>query len=221
VQVRDSALPELDPIPQSDTNREWFAEQAERKVAQGNGEMNYAAIEASHTISRLARTSPYYKRNRAHICSFFVRGECTRGDECPYRHEMPESGELSQQNIKDRFHGVNDPVAAKLLRKVGHFPVLEPPVDPEITTLYLGNLPVSITEPEIRDLFYAYGELKLIKVLPEKNCAFVSYTTRDAAELAASKTFDRLSIRDKKVKVDWGRPYPMFPDQLYPLPPPI
>jgi hypothetical protein len=34
-----------------------------------------------------------------------VRGECTRGAECPYRHEMPETGELSQQNIKDRYYG--------------------------------------------------------------------------------------------------------------------
>ena len=34
-----------------------------------------------------------------------MRGECTRGAECPYRHEMPETGELSQQNIKDRYYG--------------------------------------------------------------------------------------------------------------------
>ena len=54
---------------------------------------------------KLQRTTPYYKRNRAHVCSFFVRGECTRGAECPYRHEMPIAGELSQQNIKDRYYG--------------------------------------------------------------------------------------------------------------------
>lgn len=42
------------------------------------------------------------QRNQAKVCSFFVRGECNRGAECPYRHEMPLSGELSEQNIKDR-----------------------------------------------------------------------------------------------------------------------
>lgn len=36
-------------------------------------------------LKKLARTEPYYKRNRPHICSFFVKGTCTRGDECPYR----------------------------------------------------------------------------------------------------------------------------------------
>lgn len=45
------------------------------------------------------------QRNQARICTFFVRGECKRGAECPYRHEMPTSGPLSEQNIKDRCAG--------------------------------------------------------------------------------------------------------------------
>ena len=55
---------------------------------------------ANDAILRMQRTTPYYKRNRAPICSFFVRGECKRGAECPYRHEMPTTGELAEQNIK-------------------------------------------------------------------------------------------------------------------------
>ena len=39
------------------------------------------------------------------MCSFFARGECKRGAECPYRHEMPTTGELANQNIKDRYYG--------------------------------------------------------------------------------------------------------------------
>jgi hypothetical protein len=30
---------------------------------------------------------------------------------------MPLGGELANQNIKDRFHGSNDPVAAKIMRR--------------------------------------------------------------------------------------------------------
>lgn len=33
------------------------------------------------------------------------------------RHEDPVTGELANQNIKDRFYGVNDPVAKKMLRE--------------------------------------------------------------------------------------------------------
>ena len=41
----------------------------------------------SDMLMRLARTTPYYKRNRPHVCSFWVKGECKRGEECPYRFE--------------------------------------------------------------------------------------------------------------------------------------
>lgn len=54
------------------------------------------------------------QRNKAHICSFFARGECKRGVECLYRHERPPSGPLAEQNMKDRYYGVNDPVANKV-----------------------------------------------------------------------------------------------------------
>lgn len=65
----------------------------------------------------------------APICSFFVRGMCNRGAECPYRHELPTTGELAEQNIKDRYYGVNDPVARKMLRRAGDMPTLLPPED--------------------------------------------------------------------------------------------
>lgn len=68
-------------------------------------ESSYGKVQTNDTILKLQRTAPYYKRNRAHVCSFYIRGECTRGAECPYRHEMPVTGELSQQNIKDRYYG--------------------------------------------------------------------------------------------------------------------
>jgi len=45
----------------------------------------YGKAKKNELLTKLQRTGPYYKRNRAHICSFFVRGECTRGKECPYR----------------------------------------------------------------------------------------------------------------------------------------
>ncbi len=63
------------------------------------------------------------QRNQARICTFFVRGECKRGAECPYRHEMPTSGPLSEQNIKDRYYGVNDPVAAKIMERASNMQV--------------------------------------------------------------------------------------------------
>lgn len=126
VQVRDAWAPatEAVAVPQSEVMREWFVQQQEKRFNEGDvsvyqqvpmGKGNAGTMEA-RALNKMRRTAPYYKRNRAHICSFFVKGECTRGRECPYRHEMPEGGELAVQNMKDRYYGVNDPVAKKIFR---------------------------------------------------------------------------------------------------------
>lgn len=80
-------------------------------------------------LKQLARTDPYYKRNRPHVCSFFVKGECSRGAECPYRHEKPVDNDLARQNMQDRYHGRNDPVARKILSTHADAQGLKPPDD--------------------------------------------------------------------------------------------
>jgi len=94
----------------------------------------------SDLLTKLARTAPYYRRNLPHICSFWVKGECKRGEECPYRHEKPTDPDdpLADQNIKDRYYGTNDPVADKLMRRAATLPRLDPPEDKSVTTLYIG-----------------------------------------------------------------------------------
>jgi pre-mRNA-splicing factor RBM22/SLT11 len=86
-------------------------------------------------LKQLARTDPYYKRNKPHVCSFFAKGDCKRGDECPYRHEMPPQNELSHQNIQDRYHGHNDPVARKILATNAENRGLRPPDDITIVSM--------------------------------------------------------------------------------------
>ncbi|XP_008452614.1 zinc finger CCCH domain-containing protein 40-like [Cucumis melo] len=209
VQVRDTALSinSNDAIPKSDVNREYFAEEHDRKARAGiDYESSYGKARPNDTILKLQRTTPYYKRNRAHVCSFYIRGECTRGSECPYRHEMPETGELSQQNIKDRYYGVNDPVALKLLNKAGEMPSLEPPEDESIRTLYVGGLDARVSEQDLRDNFYAHGEIESIRMVLQRACAFVTYTTREGAEKAAEELSNKLVIRGLRLKLMWGRP---------------
>ena len=59
------------------------------QIADGDGTVAVGAVGKAQAVSdmllKLARTTPYYKRNRPHICSFWVKGECKRGEECPYR----------------------------------------------------------------------------------------------------------------------------------------
>lgn len=57
---------------------------------------------------------------------------------------------LADQNIKDRYYGVNDPVANKLLNQASSMPSLEAPSDRTITTLYVGGLEGKVTEQDLR-----------------------------------------------------------------------
>ena len=72
-------------------------------------------------LEKLKNRQPYYERNRARVCTFWAKGNCTRGERCPYRHEMPKNpdGPLAKQTMKDRYYGNNDPVAAKMLSRFG------------------------------------------------------------------------------------------------------
>ena len=87
--MRDAALGLTEEIPTSDVNREYFIQNQERALAEAGGLTPVGqlakATKGHELLKKLARTTPYYKRNRAHICSFWVKGECKRGAECPYR----------------------------------------------------------------------------------------------------------------------------------------
>ncbi|KAJ8675689.1 hypothetical protein QAD02_011475 [Eretmocerus hayati] len=211
IQVRDAALKIKDDIPRSEVNKEYYVQNIDREISkldptQAAGSVGKSAA-ASDLLMKLARTSPYYKRNRPHICSFWVKGECKRGEECPYRHEKPTDPDdpLADQNIKDRYYGVNDPVADKLMRRAAAMPKLESPEDLTITTLYLGNLGDVISEKVLRDHFYQYGEIRSITMVPRQQCAFIQYTSRSAAELAAEKTFNKLILGGRRLTIKWGR----------------
>lgn len=56
---------------------------------------------------------------------------------------------LAHQNIRDRFYGQDDPVAAKMMARQDEMPKLEPPEDEDISSLWLGNMADHIT-PEVR-----------------------------------------------------------------------
>lgn len=158
-------------------------------------------------LERLARRSPYYQRNAPKICSFFVKGECKRGDACPYRHEMPRdpSDPLAHQNIRDRYHGTDDPLAEKILRKASAVRRLQPPADTSITTLFVSDVDAAdITEQDLRGYFYQFGELRSIHIVPRQSCAFVAFATRAGAEAAAA--CDAMPIvKNHRLRLAWGR----------------
>lgn len=57
------------------------------------------------------------------------------------RHEMPEDKDdpMAKQNIKDRYHGRNDPVARKMLSGFAATKNMIPPEDPSVVRLVLNS----------------------------------------------------------------------------------
>lgn len=241
IQVRDAALKIADTIPQSDVNKEFYIQKIEAELANDDGTSAAGTVgkslAASEMLTKLARTAPYYKRNQPHICSFWVKGECKRGEECPYRHDKPNEPDdpLCEQNIKDRYYGRNDPVADKILKRAATLPTLDVPEDKTITTLYVGNISEHLTEKDIRDNFYQFGEIRNITMVARQQCAFVQYTKRSSAELAAEKTFNKLVLGGQKLAIKWAHsqakqttatktnrsfePVPGLPSAQLPMPP--
>jgi pre-mRNA-splicing factor RBM22/SLT11 len=207
VQVRDSALEKasISDIPLSDANRNFQNKIVDGQIA--NGLITpFSKTQFNPVIQRLARNTPYYDRNRAHICSFFVKGNCNRGMLCPFRHEKPEEvSALSHQNIKDRYYGVNDPVADKLLTRES---IKEPikPEDTSITTLYIGNVDRRVSEQDLRDQFYHFGEISSLLLVPAQHCAFLEFESRQAAENVFKKHQSSLIINGVYLKLAWAKP---------------
>ncbi|KAI0256942.1 pre-mRNA-splicing factor SLT11 [Lactifluus subvellereus] len=212
-QVRDTALGVSNEAPTSDINREYYAQNQETKFAGGENKLNQgrASSAGREMLKQLARTEPYYKRNQPHLCSFYAKGECKRGSECPYRHEMPVQNELSKQNIQDRFFGRNDPVARKILSGHAEKQGLKPPEDESVMSLFLSSLPASATEETIRTRVIKSlpgvepAALRSVVHVAKSRCAFVNFKDRVSAERAAEAWSNGLDMDGERLGVRWGR----------------
>ena len=102
--VRDKALAdagkEIMTLPQSDQGKEHALRTMEQSGRLEDEDQFKVTGKAHEILSKMARDRPYYDRNRAKICTFFIRGACRRGAACPYRHEKPPEGWTGSGNIQ-------------------------------------------------------------------------------------------------------------------------
>ena len=219
VQVRDLSLPESDRqatvVPQSSATREFAAAKATRAIANGEIDHVYAEHRKNTIADRAKRTAPRYERNLSRVCTFYLKGDCKRGLYCPYRHEKPEQSDgLADQNIRDRYYGVNDPVAAKIINRItnpqgkdGNSQALPPtpPEDKSIRTLFVGGLSTAFDSTALRKHFNRCGGVASVRALSQRGIAFVDFVSREAAENAMTKSHGQRSIGGETVSVKWGR----------------
>lgn len=223
VQVRDTALGITKSGPSTDINKQYYVNQMESQL-DGNKSLIESSVGPSSRagqdmLKQLARDkanpiSDKYRRNRPHLCSFYAKGECNRGDMCPFRHELPVKNDLQKQNIKDRYHGNNDPVARKILTTTASAAGLAPPEDKQITSLFLSALDPTTDEAQIRTFFVQNvpdlrpDQIRSITMVPTSKCAFVNFTSRQKAESAAQRCALRMDLGGQEIRVSWGRSRP-------------
>lgn len=227
VQVRDASMAPGDRqatvVPASERSRQYTASQGDRALASGQIDAIYSSPAENSFAERNKRAGPRYDRNKAHLCSWFAKGKCSRGVYCPFRHELPKdkSHPLANQNIKDRYYGVNDPVAAAIMAKSAE-PLKRPrstkrkaqerdgppspPDDCEITSVFIGGITSNINEQVLRALYSDYADrISTIRIHADKKIAFIDFQSREAAESAMKDRFGPIEIADTVINVKWAK----------------
>lgn len=73
-------------------------------------------------------------------------------------------------------------------------------------TVYVGNLPAEASVDELLN-HVKFGPIENVRVLPEKNCAFISFMDGGtAASFHADASVKKLSLHGQELKIGWGRP---------------
>ena len=79
--------------------------------------------------------------------------------------------------------------------------------------LYIGNLPNSLTEQELHEVFAPFGEIKSVNIIKDKftgesrGFGFVEMMTKEAAEQAIAELHGK-DVKGRMIKVSEAQPRP-------------
>ena len=214
--VRDAALKMIAPGPESAVNREYFAQNNEKAIAEGRGLEEYEKTDekARELLRRLANSEPYFKKQRR------IMGEedgDAQGEASPASTALARGGG-GPIRTKDMR---GSPVSRGAMRggRGGRFPSvaqlppgqqdIAPPADRSITSLFMTGVEDDLPEFKIREFFTPFGKLRSLVCSHMSHCAFVNFATREGAEAAAEALQGRAVIAGCPLRVQWGRPKPI------------
>ncbi|KAF7930533.1 uncharacterized protein EAE98_004933 [Botrytis deweyae] len=220
--VRDAALKMIAPGPQSEVNREYYAQNHEKEIEEGKGMEEYEKTDekARELLRRLANSQPYFRKGRKMITdgegsgsSAANGGQSERGIALATKGPGPirtRDGQPSRGAGRGGRGGARGgrafPSAAQL--PPGPQDIL-PPSDKSITSLFITGVEDDLPEYKIRDFFSPYGKLRSLVCSHMSHCAFINYATREGAEAAAEALQGKAIIAGCPLRVQWGRPRPI------------
>lgn len=215
--VRDAALKMVAPGPQSEVNREFYAQEHEKEIEEGRGGVEaYEKTDekARELLRRLANSEPYYKKQRriglpegegSEASSSASMALATKGPG-PIRTRDSRGGGMIARGGRGVSRGGKFPSASQLPPREAD---ILPPSDPTITSLFITGVEDDLPEHKIRDFFTPYGKLRSLVCSHMSHCAFINFATREGAEAAAAALQGRAVIAGCPLRVQWGKPRPI------------
>ena len=213
--VRDAALKMVAPGPQSSINREFFAQNNEQELEEGRGLEEYEKTDekARELLRKLARSEPYYKRQRR------LEAEGGEGSGEGQKAITAGPGPIRTHDTRmvrgggrsGSFRGGRGGARGGQ-RTAGSVPGPQdilPPRGPNVTSLFVTGVEDDLPEHAIRTFFAAHGTLRSIVCSHRSHCAFINYATRESAEAAAAACQGRAVIAGCPLRVQWGKPKPL------------
>ncbi|KAI8647751.1 RNA dependent RNA polymerase-domain-containing protein [Parasitella parasitica] len=117
--------------------------------------------------------------------------------------------ETEQQRALEEMQGVyvgSRPIRVSVARARAKFDVGLGPHTPEseISTVFVGGLNNTITEEELRAYFGTCGNIIAVKIIPNKNIAFIQYLQRSSAEQSIAE-LNGSHLGGAKLRLSFGR----------------
>jgi pre-mRNA-splicing factor RBM22/SLT11 len=230
--VRDAALKMVAPGPQSEINREYFAQNNERAIEEGKAgleEYEKTDEKARELLRRLAQSKPYFRKGREldeegnpKAESSKSGGSATGGNPAvgaglggagPIRsRDTRAAGAMGARTGGGGGGGGGRPGGPRK----GAFPSAaqlppgpndwKPPADRNIMSLFVTGVEDDLPEHKIREYFKAHGKIKSLVCSHMSHCAFINYETREAAERAAEACQGKAVIAGCPLRVRWSQP---------------
>lgn len=116
-----------------------------------------------------------------------------------FQGPFPHSPALSMNGYQDMASSPLHSPPLNYTQQVSGYASL--PLVPMGRTIYIGNIEDGVPADEIISLVRT-GAIESVRLLPDKNCAFVSFLDAQSATLFhTDATMRKLTLRDKEVKV--------------------
>lgn len=210
--VRDAALKMVAPGPQSDINREYFAQNNEKLIEEGKvGTEEYEKTDekARELLRRLANSKPYFRKGKtveSDAAESSTGGSVAvgagTGGPGPIRTRDTRAANAAGARPGNKGRQAF-PSAAQLPPNPRDW---QPPADKNVMSLFVTGIEDDLPEFKLRDFFKAHGKIKSLVCSHMSHCAFVNYETREAAEKAAEATQGRAVIAGCPLRIRWGVP---------------